>query len=186
MTQVTWQQLSSTLKMAELGATASETHGIICGLICGGVNLEDNSWYGAFNDLMNDGIALPIDLKKMLQQIFETTSKEFLAQDYQVKLIIADDEQYLNERAKSLTQWSESFLAGFAIGNEAGKPLSKDVKEAISDLSQIAKLDTEIEDDDESEQTLEEIIEYVRVSALLCFSELGFQPEPTKKDKKLH
>ena len=115
MTQVTWQQLTSNLKMAELGATASECHGIVCGLICGGINLQDNSWYGAFNDLMNDGIALPIDLKKMLQQVFDDTSNEFLADDYQVRLLIADDEQYLNERAKSLAQWVESFMVGFAI-----------------------------------------------------------------------
>lgn len=186
MTQVTWQQLTASLKMAELGATASETHGIVCGLICGGVNLEDGSWYGAFNDLMNDGIALPIDLKKMLQQVFDSSSNEFLAEDYQVKLLLADDDQYLNQRAKSLTEWSESFLAGFAIGNESGKALSKDVKEALTDLSQIAKLDTEIEDDDEAEQSLEEIIEYVRVSAMLCFAELGYQPKSAKNDKKLH
>jgi len=195
MTQVTWQQLTSSLKMAELGATASESHGIVCGLICGGINLADNSWYGAFNDLMNDGIALPIDLKKMMQQAFDNASAEFSAQDYQVRLLIADDEQYLNERAKSVAQWTESFLTGLAIGNESGKELSKDVKEALADLNQIAKLDTEIEDNEEAEQSLEEIIEYVRVCAILCFSELGHKPAAsaddkgpkiTTTDKKLH
>ena len=186
MTQVSWQQLTNSLKMAELGATASETHGIICGLICGGINLTDGSWYGAFNDLMNDGIALPIDLKKDLQQLFKTTRNQFLAQDYQVQLLLADDDQYLNERAQSLTQWSESFLAGFAIGNESGKTLSKDVKEALTDLSQIAKLDTEIEDNDESETSLEEILEYVRISAMFCFGELGHKVEATENSEKLH
>ena len=184
---VTWQQLTSSLKIAELGATASETHGIICGLICGGINLEDGSWYGAFNDLMNDGIALPIDLKKMLQQVFDNSSNEFLAEDYQVRLLLADDNQDFSQRAVSLTQWSESFMAGFAIGNESGATLSTDVKEALSDLSQIAKLDTEIDDDDdEAEQSLVEIIEYVRVSAMLCFAELGYKPKIEKNDKKLH
>jgi uncharacterized protein YgfB (UPF0149 family) len=202
MTQVTWQQLTSNLKMAELGATASECHGIVCGLICGGINLQDNSWYGVFYDLMNDGIALPIDLKKMLQQVFTETSNEFLADDYQVRLLIADDEQYLNERIKSLAEWVESFMVGFAIGNEAKKTVSSEVKEALADLNQIAKIDTEVEDGEEAEQFLEEIIEYVRVSAILCFSELGDKPKASKiesltgeatsdpkqqqNDKKLH
>jgi len=196
MTQVTWQQLTSSVKMAELGATASECHGIVCGLICGGINLEDSSWYGAFNDLMNDGLALPIDLKKVMQQAFDNARGEFLAEDYQVRLLLADDDQYLNERAKSLAQWTESFLTGLAIGNESGKAMSKDVKEALADLNQIAKIDSEIEDGEEAEQFLEEIIEYVRVSAILCFSELGQKPQPletadadvkaSKTEKKLH
>lgn len=186
MTQVSWQQLSTSLKMAELGASASEAHGIVCGLICGGINLEDGSWYAAFNDLMNDGIALPIDLKTMLQQVFDNSCNEFVAQDYQVKLLLMDDEQSINQRAKSLAQWSESFLAGFAIGNESGKKLSDDVKEAINDLSQISRLDAEIEDDEASQHSLEELIEYVRVSAMLCFAELGQKPQAEKNDKKLH
>ncbi|NRA55051.1 MAG: UPF0149 family protein [Gammaproteobacteria bacterium] len=196
MTQVTWQQLTSSVKMAELGATASECHGIVCGLICGGISLEDSSWYGAFNDLMNDGLALPIDLKKVMQQAFDNARGEFLAEEYQVRLLLADDEQYLNERAKSLAQWTESFLTGLAIGNESGKEMSKDVKEALADLNQIAKIDSEIEDGEEAEQFLEEIIEYVRVSAILCFSELGQKPQrpetadadvkASKTEKKLH
>jgi len=150
MTKISWQQITKSLSMAELGASASEVHGVICGLICGGINVENGSWYGAFNDLMNDGLALPIDLKKALQQLFDTSSNEFVSGEYQVKLLLADDDQPLSEQAKSLAQWSESFMTGFAIGNESGSALSKEIKEALSDLSQISQIDTDIDDDEAS------------------------------------
>ena len=186
MAKVTWQQLTSSLKMAELGASASECHGIICGLICGGIDVENGSWLGAFNDLMNDGIALPVDLKKDLMQVFANSCNEFSAGDYQLKLLLSDEEQPLSDRAISLAQWSESFMGGFAIGNESGKAISKEIKETLADLSQISQIDTQISDDEESEQSFEEIIEYVRMSALFCFDEMGKKIETEKKDSKLH
>lgn len=186
MAKITWQQLNSSLNMAELGATASEAHGVICGLICGGVNVEDGSWYGAFNDLMNDGIALPIDLKTQLQQLFDDSCNEFVAGDYQVKLLLADDAQSISVQATSVAQWSESFMAGFGIANGSSKKLSKEIKETLSDLSQISQLDSEIEDTEESARLLEEINEYVRMSALLCYSEFGYKPKPASDDKKIH
>jgi len=186
MTKISWQQITKSLSMAELGASASEVHGVICGLICGGINVENGSWYGAFNDLMNDGLALPIDLKKALQQLFDTSSNEFVSGEYQVKLLLADDDQPLSEQAKSLAQWSESFMTGFAIGNESGSALSKEIKEALSDLSQISQIDTDIDDDEASARSLDEIGEYVRMSAMLCYSELGHKPDLAKDNKKIH
>lgn len=172
--------------MAQLGASASEVHGVICGLICGGINVENGSWYGAFNDLMNNGLALPIELKKQLTQLFDNSCNEFIAGDYQVKLLLADDEQALSEQAKSLAQWSESFMAGFALGNESGKTLSKEVKEALRDLSQISQIDTDIENNEESARSLDDITEYVRMSAMMCHSELGYKPAQATKNKKVH
>jgi len=172
--------------MAELGAGASEVHGVICGLICGGVNLENGSWYGAFNDLMNNGIAQPIDLKKQLQALFDSSVNEFVSGDYQVKLLLADDDAPLSEQAKSLTQWSESFMAGFAIGNESGQKLNQEIKEALSDLSNISQLDCDIDEGEEAARFLEDISEYVRMTAMLCYSELGFKPATANNDKKIH
>jgi len=185
MTKITWQQLNSSLNMAELGAGASEAHGIVCGLICGGVNLEDGSWYGAFNDLMNDGIAQPIDLKKQLQALFDTSANEFVAGEYQVKLLLNEDGS-IGDLAQSLAQWTGSFMAGFAIGNESGKKLNKEIKEALNDLSQISQLDSDIEDNEESAKLLEDISEYVRMTAMMCYSELGFKPKTSQDDKKIH
>jgi uncharacterized protein YgfB (UPF0149 family) len=43
----------------------------------------------------------------------------------------------------------------------------------LQDFSDIARMEEPMNDDEESEQALHEVVEYVRISALLCFNELG-------------
>lgn len=180
------ETLSKALDMSEIGATASECHGVLCGFICGGINVEDNSWSGAFNDLMNDGLGLPIDLKNLLKNLFEASVNDFVSGEYQVKLMLASDSKPLSEVAFSLAQWCESFMAGFAIGDGSKKKLPKEINETLSDLGQICQIDTDIDDSEESQRTFEEIAEYVRLSAILCFSEFGKKPAPASDKKNIH
>ena len=51
------------MEQHELMATAVEAHGVICGLVCGGVALDDKSWLPHFNDLVNDGFGLPAPVR---------------------------------------------------------------------------------------------------------------------------
>ena len=178
--------LTKALDMSEIGITASECHGVLCGFICGGINVEDNSWSGAFNDLMNDGLGLPIDLKNLLKNLFEESVNEFVGGEYQVKLMLVDDSQPLSKVAFSLAQWSESFMAGFAIGDGSKKKLTKEINETLSDLGQISQIDTDIDDSEETQRSFEEISEYVRISAMLCFSEFGKKPAPASDKKNIH
>ena len=53
---------------------------------------------------------------------------------------------------------------------------SSEVKEVLVDFAEIANLSDEMEEDEDTEQAFFEISEYVRISALLCFSELGTLP----------
>ena len=63
--------------------------------------------------------------------------------------------------------------------------MSDDVKEVLTDFGEIANLSDEIDDDEATEQAYYEIAEYVKVSVLLCFSELGVPPE-TKDQETVH
>lgn len=184
--QTSLEALTKALDMSQLGLTASECHGVLCGFICGGINVEDNSWSGAFNDLMNDGLGLPVDLKNLLKNLFETSVNEFVSGEYQVKLMLVDDNKPLSEVAFSLSQWVENFMAGFAIGDGSKKKLTKEINETMSDLGQICQIDTEIDDSEESQRSFEEISEYVRMSAMLCFAEFGKKPAPASDKKDIH
>lgn len=184
--QTSLDALTKALDMSQLGLTASECHGVLCGFICGGINVEDNSWSSAFNDLMNDGLGLPVDLKNLLKNLFETSVNEFVSGEYQVKLMLVDDNKPLSEVAFSLSQWVENFMAGFAIGDGSKKKLTKEINETMSDLGQICQIDTEIDDSEESQRSFEEISEYVRMSAMLCFAEFGKKPAPASDKKNIH
>lgn len=184
MSNSQWQVLEQALKKAALGASASEVHGVVSGLICGGIDLEDRSWYPAFNDLMNDGQALPAELKPLVDTLFLDSSNAISGDNLDFNLLIADEPIQL--RAATLVQWVESFLAGFAVMQNALKKIPKEIKEAIDDLSQIAQLDSDVEDNEDTAQGIEELYEYVRTVAMLCFEELGRRPQTADKNSTVH
>ncbi len=50
---------------------------------------------------------------------------------------------------------------------------SEDVKEALEDFADISRMEEPMDADEESEKALFEVMEYVKISAILCYSELG-------------
>jgi uncharacterized protein YgfB (UPF0149 family) len=60
---------------------------------------------------------------------------------------------------------------------------SDDVKEALEDFSDISRMEEPMDADDESEKALFEVEEYVKISAILCFSELGQSLLDDQKEK---
>ena len=64
-------------------------------------------------------------------------------------------------------------MLGFGLHQQDLMQCSEDVKEALEDFADIARMEEPMEADEESEKALFEVIEYVKVSAILCFSELG-------------
>jgi hypothetical protein len=84
---------------------------------------------------------------------------------------LPDDDEPLEERTIALGQWCMGFLAGLASGGQFNA-LSEEASEAIEDLQQIARAELTAaeggaEDNEDDEQALAEIIEYVRVVALM-------------------
>jgi uncharacterized protein YgfB (UPF0149 family) len=61
------------------------------------------------------------------------------------------------------------------------------VREAIDDMVELAKLDFSVEDDDDADRAYFEIVEYLRVSVIMCFCEVGEQVNiDCKTEKTLH
>ena len=64
------------------------------------------------------------------------------------------------------------FLSGFGVtGCYQDSELSEEVREVLTDLAKISALDLEVPDSDENEGDLLEIIEYVRMSAMMIYLE---------------
>ena len=73
------------------------------------------------------------------------------------------------DRADALAGWVNHFLLGLGMTQPKLDKVKDETGEAIDDLRNIAQLGyDEDEDQEELEMSLEEIIEYVRVAALLC------------------
>jgi len=165
---------------------ASELHGLLTGLICGGFTFESSEYIGVVNDMLNNGEGLTNEVKSLVKSMFSEVWQFLLDDSYGFQLILPDDDDSITERANGLGVWVQGFNLGFGLEQKNNASLSDDVKEILNDFTEIANLSSDVEEDEATEQAYYEISEYVRMSALLCFTELGVPPEKPSSDKILH
>jgi yecA family protein len=157
-------------------AHASEIHGVLTGLICAGFPFEDQSYLAMLNDLFNNGEGFPKNVKSTVKQMFSELWTDILDDAYSFQLLLPDDDDSIVERGHGLSAWVQGFNLGFGLQQKDSPVVSEEVKEVLTDFAEIANLSDEMEEDEATEQAYFEINEYVRISALLCFSELASPP----------
>ena len=151
-------------------AELAECHGLLCGLLC-----RETS--GTASDFMSHLAAMQLvvkpgaGLEAVLIEAFESTTHQLEDEEFGFILWLPDDEESLEERTIALAQWCSGFLAGLASGGQLDA-LSEEAKEAIEDLQQIARAEItspgpDAGESEEDEVAFTEIVEYVRVVALM-------------------
>jgi yecA family protein len=163
-------------------AHASEIHGVLTGLICAGFSFEDQAYLTMLNDLFNNGEGFPTRVKTTIKQMFSELWVDILDDTYTFQLMLPDDDDSLVERGHALGVWVQGFNLGFGLQQKDSPVTSSEVKEVLTDFAEIANLSDEMEENEDTEQAYFEISEYVRISALLCFSELGTLPTKQGND----
>ncbi|WOT04496.1 UPF0149 family protein [Shewanella youngdeokensis] len=172
--------LLAALNEAEIGQHPVEVHGALVGLICGGVEQSGKAWILPLLDLMNDGKPLPPKLNVLVDELFQDAVTRLSDTDFGFSPMLPEEEESLSKRVEALSLWVQSFLTGIAIIQPKLSKASSDVREVIQDLSEIAQVEFDVEEDDESEAALIELMEFSRMAALLCYSEFG----PAVEDDK--
>ncbi|WP_312212977.1 YecA family protein [Pseudescherichia sp.] len=173
-----YNELNQLLNQQGVGLTPAEMHGLIGGMLCGGNN--DTSWQPLLHDLTNEGLAFGHELAEALRKMHAATSDALEDDGFQFQLFLPDgDEVSVFDRADAMAGWVNHFLLGLGVTQPKLDKVTGDTGEAIDDLRNIAQLGyDEDEDQEELEMSLEEIVEYVRVAALLCHDTFT-RPQPT-------
>ena len=100
------------------------------------------------------------------------TKQQLIDEDFEFQLLLGD--QDLFTQIDDLVGWVNHFLLGIGLVQPKINRVKGDVGEAIYDLRQIVKLGyDENEDQQELGFAFEEIKEYVRITAMLCFDEFN-------------
>tara|TARA_B100000519_G_scaffold143440_1_gene124441 strand:- start:31 stop:660 length:630 start_codon:yes stop_codon:yes gene_type:complete len=168
-----FDSLTQCLADNEMVVDGAEIHGMMCGMLCGGMSLSEQQWLVVLQDTMNQGQPLASTVVSQLQNLFNETCQQLVDGQFALRLMLPDDNQPINDRGLALINWVQGFMAGFGLYQQKLSNCSDDVREALQDFSDIARMEEPMNDDEESEQALHEVVEYVRISALLCFNELG-------------
>lgn len=166
---ISHSDLNQQLKSAGIGFNATELHGFLSGLLCGG--LKDQSWLPLLYQFSNDNHAYPTGLVQPVTELYEQISQTLSdVEGFTFELGLTEDENVFAQ-ADSLSDWANQFLLGLGLAQPELAKEKGEIGEAVDDLQDICQLGYN-EDDNEEElaEALEEIIEYVRTIAMLFYS----------------
>lgn len=165
-----YNELNRQLIQNKIGMTAAELHGFLSGILAGGNH--DESWKILTKDMLNDGQSIAEPLNKEIEKLYHSTKQQLIDEDFEFQLLLGD--QDLFTQIDDLVGWVNHFLLGIGLVQPKINRVKGDVGEAIYDLRQIVKLGyDENEDQQELGFAFEEIKEYVRITAMLCFDEFN-------------
>lgn len=156
-----------------LGTEASELHGSLCGYLAGGGTLSGNTVLAA---LQLDGeAASPADSDlAVLDRLARQSQGELVDPELGFEPILPEDDRPLAERAEAIVDWCRGFLGGFGLAGAAvHAQLSEEAQEILRDLGTVAASSFDFGNESEDEDALIEVHEFVRMAAMLLFSECG-------------
>ena len=154
-----------------LGTEASELHGSLCGFLAGGGSLRQTPVLSA---LQLDGEAsspTAADLA-LLDRLARQCETELADPELGFEPLLPEDDRPLTERAEAMVDWCRGFLGGFGLaGTTAHAQLSEEAQEVLRDLGMIAASSFDFGVEEEDEDALIEVHEFVRVGAMLLHTE---------------
>lgn len=171
---VTYDRLQAALQAADADSGAAESHGLICGILCAAGTSDPALWLDHLLGAGNTGSAMAQSAQLLLTEIYSETLLHLNDGDLGLVLLLPEDDTPLPLRSKALGEWCQGFLYGLALGGVREDGVRKgNVGEIMHDFYEISNTRFEHELTDEDEETAyAEIVEYVRMSVLLCHEEL--------------
>jgi len=182
-----FDDLNRLLSEAGCGTRAAECHGFLCGYFCSNGEPTDEV---VSNCLLADieGELLVTCLER-IKALAADVRDQITSPDLALELLLPDDSRPLHERGASFIHWCEGFLSGLgAAGALKFCTLSSDGQELLDDLYKICRLDPHDMNDSapDEEFSLMELIEYVRVGAILIYEEFRGSVDTTTPQAVLH
>lgn len=159
-----------------LGMDAPELHGALCGWLAGGGD-DGPGWLGK---LLVDADLPAIVEGSALDRMAKASAAQLEDQGFEFALLLPDDDAGLAERSGALFEWCRGFLGAFGLAAGKDPPLSEESREALTDIARLAAASPQDDGDEEDEQALAEIEEFVRVATLLLHGDCALGPRHRK------
>ena len=167
-----YPDVEAACRTAGLGLSAAELHGGLCGWLAGG-GADGPDWLARV--LSDDAIA-PVDPDDVLGRLHAVTAQELEDRDFGFELLLPEADASLFERSGALFDWCRGFVGAFGLAAGQAPKLSEESAEALADLVRLAAAVPEEDGDEEDEDALAEIEEFVRVAVLLLHGDCALGP----------
>jgi uncharacterized protein YgfB (UPF0149 family) len=168
---ITHAQLGEMLANLHLGVGASDLHGSLTGYVCGGGGAGARGWLAALELETDPEVDLP---HAAFARLYEDCVAWFDDPELRFEPLLPETDVTLDARADALVEWCRGFLGGLGLAGATNRAqLSADASEILQDFGTIAGSRFEYADAEEDESALAEVIEFIRVGALLLHAELS-------------
>jgi len=146
-----------------LAASPFELHGGLCGWLAGG-GASVREWPAKV--LADDALPTPA-ANGALDELRLASAAQLADRSFDFALLLPEADASLAERSGALFEWCRGFLGGFGLSTGSRPKLSDEGAEALGDLAKLAAAQPQSDGDEEDEEALVEIEEFVRVAVLL-------------------
>lgn len=146
-----------------LATSPYELHGALCGWLAGGGS-DGTAWLAPV--LADPALPTPA-AGSPLDRLREATAAQLADRSFEFELLLPDSDAPLVERSGALFDWCRGFVGAFGLAAGEASTLSEEGREALADVAKLAAAQPQEDGDEEDEEALVEIEEFVRVAALL-------------------
>ena len=163
-------ELEHLLAPCALSCSAAEAHGIYCGLLASGADAPRERWLA---ELLPAATTSAVDgegarLHDALRTLANATDRALADTGQAFHPLLPGEDRPLPERAAAVHGWTRGLLYGLGIANLDQDQLSPETREVLDDLMEITRMDLDdLEESPENETALTEVLEFLRVAALL-------------------
>jgi uncharacterized protein len=174
-----YDELDDIVVHLRLAASASEVHGSLCGFLAGNGHLGRRPLLEVLHLDAGEVKVSPPD-QAVLDQLVRQSEAELADPELGFEPMLPADDRPLPERADALVEWCRGFLGGFGLnGPEAHGKVSDEGREILRDLGNIAAAQLDFGNEEEDEDALIEVHEFVRMGAMLLFTECHIPDQPS-------
>ncbi|MFA7096788.1 MAG: UPF0149 family protein [Gammaproteobacteria bacterium] len=168
-----FDQIDGALRRSGASMGAAELHGALCGML----SVEDSGdGQARVSQLLaennSDHVTAGAD-RDLMAGLHDETLRQLRDPEFGFHLLLPDDSQPLSLRAEALGDWCNGFLAGLGLaGVKRDQNLPEGVDEILRDFVEIAKVNFDVGDGDEEDETAYmELVEYIRMGVLVIHQE---------------
>lgn len=155
-----------------LATSAAELHGGLCGWLAGG-GAPGEGWLRRV--LVDDSLPAPPP-GGALDRLQRATAAQLEDRDFAFALLLPGEEASLAVRSGALFDWCRGFVGAFGLAAGQNPPMSDEGREALADLVKLSRATAQEDGDEEDEDALVEIQEFVRVATLLLHGDCALGP----------
>jgi uncharacterized protein YgfB (UPF0149 family) len=172
-----WEEAADALFNAGHTLNPSTLHGAMVGLLGAGFSPHGERHFSATIAALEKALAVELtgELVDFISRLTLSTLSAIVDADYAFQPLLPPDDEAMEERLLSISEWTAGFLSGFtqgiAIRAAASEPIPTMTAEALKDMAAIAQVDTAEVSSEEAERQLNDIIEYIRFAALNIVSD---------------